>query len=360
MPASFVHPVSRLCCFQLDPIKDARWSEFVERHAMGSVFHTQGWLETLRRTYGYDPIAFTTSSPTDKLKNVLVFCRVDSWLTRRRLVSLPFSDHCEPLCDSTEELDFMLRYLQAAREKQHWRYVEVRPVNEIFGQSAQRVGFLPGAKYFLHRLNLRPNLDEVFTSLDRDSVQRRIQHAERVGLTEKCGRSEDLLREFYHLFVITRGRHQLPPTPYVWFQNLIRGLGEALEIRIAYNDGTPAAAILTLRFRDILYFKYGCSDARLHKLGATPWLLWRAVSAAKRSGANEFDMGRTEESNTGLLTFKNHWVPMPTQLVYWNYPEVSGIDAIGGWKMNLAKRVFPLMPRKLMTLTGSLFYRHIG
>jgi Acetyltransferase (GNAT) domain len=359
MPLSFAQTVSRLCCFQLDPTKDARWSKFVERHPKASVFHTVGWLQTLQRTYGYEPLAFTTSRPNDELENGLAFCYVNSWLTGRRLVSLPFSDHCELLCDSTEALDFLLHGLQTTLEQQSWRYLEVRPIDEILGR-LREAGFFPGAKYFLHRLDLRPNIEEVFTSLDKNSVQRRIQHAERAGLIEKCGRSEDLLREFYRLFVITRGRHQLPPTPYDWFQNLIQNLGEALEIRIAYKDSSPAAAILTLRFRDILYYKYGCSDARLHNLGAIPWLLWNAISTAKLTGASEFDMGRTEESNTGLLTFKNHWVPIPKQLVYWNYPEISAVGSAEGWKMRLAKRVFSLVPRKLMALTGSLVYRHMG
>ena len=47
--------------YQIDPTKDARWAELVERHPKASVFHTVGWLKTLRRTYGYEPVAFTTS-----------------------------------------------------------------------------------------------------------------------------------------------------------------------------------------------------------------------------------------------------------------------------------------------------------
>ena len=323
------------------------------------MFHTVAWLQALRRTYGYAPVVFTTSPPTGELKNGLVFCRINSWLTGRRLVSLPFSDHCDPLCNSIDELHFLLHYLQGALEQQNWRYLEVRPING-FGQMGGEAGFLSGTKYFLHTLDLRPSLEDVFENLDKDSVQRRIHHAERVGLIEKSGRSEELLREFYRLFVITRDRHQLPPSPYAWFRNLIQSLGDALEIRIAYKDGSPAAAILTLRFRDVLYYKYGCSDARLNKLGAIPWLLWKAVSSAKLSGASQFDMGRTEEDNAGLLTFKNHWVPVPKQLVYWNYPAISGVGSVEGWKVKMAKRVFSMMPRKLMAFTGSLIYRHIG
>src|SRR5215475_10964446 len=161
LPMDNVQCDPRFRCYQLDPIEDARWEEFVERHPNASVFHTVGWLQALRRTYGYEPVAFTTSPPTGELKNGLVFCRVKSWLTGHRLVSLPFSDHCEPLCDSTEELNFLIRYLQTAFEHPNWRYLEVRPINENFGQLSNALGFLPGSKYFLHTLDLRPNLAEV-------------------------------------------------------------------------------------------------------------------------------------------------------------------------------------------------------
>ena len=71
----------------------------------------------------------------------------------------------------------------------------------------------------------------------------------------------------------------------------------------------PIAAILSLQFRGRRLYKYGCSDARFNKFGAMPWLLWSAIVTGKSNGANEFDMGRTQEDNSGLLAFKNHWVP---------------------------------------------------
>src|SRR6266851_1576568 len=147
--------------YQVDPMQDARWAELVERHPRASVFHTAGWLRALQRTYGYEPVAFTTSSPTDDLKNGMVFCCINSWLTGRRLVSLPFSDHCEPLCDSAEDENFLGRYLQNELEKQEWRYIEIRPISGNFGQEGDGIGFVPAATYFLHTLKLRPDLKEV-------------------------------------------------------------------------------------------------------------------------------------------------------------------------------------------------------
>lgn len=64
--------------FQIDPTQDARWVEFVEKHATASVFHTVGWLSALRETYDYEPVAFTTSPPNEGLHNALVFCSVKS------------------------------------------------------------------------------------------------------------------------------------------------------------------------------------------------------------------------------------------------------------------------------------------
>lgn len=332
----------------------------VDKHPKASIFHTAGWLEALRRTYGYAPVAFTTSSPTGELKNGLVFCHVKSWLTGNRLVSLPFSDHCEPLCDSAEDVDFLVRYLQTALEHQSWKYLELRPINGNFGHTGSGTGFQAASRFFLHTLNLNSDTEELFRRLDRGSVQRRIQRAERADLVEKCGRSGNLLNDFYTLFVTTRGRHSLPPIPYAWFRNLIQCLDNALEIRVAYKGEVPVAAILTLRFRDTVYYKYGCSDARFNNYGAIPWLLWRAIVAGKSNGAMELDMGRTEEDNPGLLAFKNHWVPQPRGLVYWKFPYTSFMDSPDNRKVKLAKYVFSCMPNRLLTLTGRLIYRHIG
>jgi Acetyltransferase (GNAT) domain len=346
--------------FQLDPTTDLRWAELVDRHPQASVFHSVGWLKALQNTYDYAPIAFSTSAPDCALRNGLLFCGIDSWLTGRRIVSLPFSDHCEPLWDSAQDADLLIRHLQSASIKQKWKYLELRPINASFAQTEANRSFRAAGSYYLHRLSLTPELNSLFRGLDKDSVQRRVQRAERAGLVERCGRSDDLLKEFYSLFIITRRRHHLPPIPLLWFENLIKCQNNALDIRLAYKDNNPIAAILTLRFKDVMYYKYGCSDKRFNGFGAMPWLLWRAIQCGKLDGAREFDMGRTQEDNAGLLAFKNHWVPNPERLVYLKCSESSTGDSMDRWKLQVAKRIFSYMPDRLLTITGRLIYRHIG
>src|SRR5258707_1083082 len=90
----------RVQVFTLDLLTDRRWKEFVDWHPRSSMFHSVAWLKALQQTYGYRPIVYTTTPADQPMKNGMVFCDVNSWLTGQRLVSLPFSDHCEPLIDN--------------------------------------------------------------------------------------------------------------------------------------------------------------------------------------------------------------------------------------------------------------------
>src|SRR5579872_6277804 len=331
--------------YEIDPTCDPRWPVFVDGHPKASVFHGTAWLKALRNTYGYGPVAFTTSPPAAQLRNAIVFCHVNSWITGHRLVSLPFSDHCEPLCDASADLAALLEHLRSASNERKWKHLEIRPVSESFRQLCD--GFAQSERYLFHVLDLRPDVGSLFQSFDKDSVQRRVRRAERAGLIEQCGTSAVLLEDFYRLFTITRRRHGLPPTPRSWFENLVQEHGRSAEVRIAYAGRKPISAILTFRFGKVAYYKYGCSDYAFNRLGATPWLFWGAIQAAKSSGCLEFDMGRTADNHTGLLAFKKNWVSQPRELTYWSFPRSTATLSSEGWKLKVANRVFASMPKSM-------------
>jgi len=352
------HALARVS--EVDPLLGGRWQRLVERHPHASIFHHVGWLNALHRTYGYEPVVFTTSPPTSDLENGMLFCRIRSWLTGNRLVSLPFSDHCAPLCESDKKFENLTRQLLTARTGQRWKYVELRPLTGGFEEEVGKLGFRPTAKYVLHRVDLEPAVEEIFRRLNKDSVQRRVRHAEKVGVVEVCGNSERLLGDFYRLLVQTRARHSLPPQPYAWFKNLLNCMGEAVDLRIAYMKNVPVAAVWIFHFKGRSYYKYGCSDERLHKLGAMPFLLWRAILKAKSIGSKTLDLGRTEDGHCGLINFKNHWTPISESLIYWTFPSDGAVTFIKDWKQGIIKRVCSHVPDRLLEAVGTLIYRHVG
>jgi len=343
--------------YAIDPLHDARWPEFVCRHPNASAFHTRGWLEALRTTYGYEPVAFTASAPPEKLTNALLFCFVRSWLTGSRLVSLPFSDHCEPLVEHAEQFSTLCSYVESLRKVVRWKYVEMRSANSLLEWDGD---FSRTATYRLHRLDLRPSLDALYKGLHKDCIQRKIRRAERESLTYEAGRSLLLIKQLYGLLQLTRSRHHLPPQPFEWFQNLVTYMGKDARIRIASKAGQPIAGLLTLDHRKRMVYKYGGSDSRFNNLGAIPMLFWQAISEAKKAGAEELDLGRSDLDNPGLMTFKDRWAAVGSTLTTWRAPAVSVSPSFEQTKARLVKEVCACLPTSVLTFAGRLLYRHIG
>ena len=179
--------------YSMDPLRDPRWAAFIDGHPQASVFHTPAWLEALRRTYGYEPIAYTTTPPGIELTNGIVLCRVYSPITGRRVVSLPFSDHCEPLVEGPEELESLIHSLERDCISERWDYFEVRPRTAL---AAPPRGLKPAQAFYLHSMDLTPEIKDIFQRLHKDSAQRKIRRAERERLTYEEGQTETLLEKF--------------------------------------------------------------------------------------------------------------------------------------------------------------------
>lgn len=342
--------------YMLDPLSDPRWPELLSRHPHASIFHTPGWLRALKTTYGFDPVAFTTSAGA-RLSDGVVYCYVRSPITGRRLVSLPFSDHCQPLA-SGEALHATLDEVAKRQQRLGLSYVEVRP--RIWEPDGAENTFGVSERVKLQTIDLRPELPVLYKAMHDSCIRRKIKRAEREGLRYEKGRSDDLLDRFRKLLFLTRRRHRLPPQPAAWFRNLAACLGDSLQVHMLSKDGTPVASIVTLHYGRQIVYKYGCSDAQFNNLGGTPWLFWKVIQQVKEEGAEIFDLGRSDYSDPGLIAFKEHLGASSTELSYYRSPvPVQGStrdSRIRNWAGNLIAH----LPDPLFGATGQLSYRHLG
>jgi hypothetical protein len=201
-----------LAVYTIDALEDQRWDELTLRHPRAGIFHSRPWLQVLRQTYGYRPVVLTTTEPGRPLANGVVFCEVNSWFTGRRLVSLPFSDHCALLTNSTAEEAEIFAQLRRQVVSDRWRYAEIRPEEEMPEGALE--DWQSGPKFSLHVLPLDMPLEKLFSNLHKDCIQRKIRRAERENLAYEYGRSDALLRKFFGLLLRTRRRHGLPPQPF--------------------------------------------------------------------------------------------------------------------------------------------------
>ena len=340
----------------INPLSDSRWQDFVVRHPHASAFHHRGWLQALCRTYGYEPFVLTKASANGPLNDGILFCRVSSWITGTRLVSLPFSDHCDPLLNDWGEFGEFANWLRSNRDDNGYKYIEIRPLSPI---SDTKHGLEATQTYCFHELDLAANVEQIFRKLHKDSIQRRIQRAEREGLAYEIGRSEGLVEEFYRLLLITRRRHHLLPQPRAWLKNLVECMGDNIKIRVARKRNTPVAAMLTLSHRSSVIYKYGCSDEKFHNLGGMPFLFWRLIEESKASGAEKIDFGRSDLDQQSLIAFKDKFGTSKKMLHYYRYPKQKPAHT-RGWDGRMVRQFFSVLPESISTTAGEILYRHIG
>jgi hypothetical protein len=345
-----------MAIYEVDPLRDVRWPQLLERDRRASVFHTPAWLEALRRSYGYTPVVLTTCPPRRNLTNGMVFCRVNSWLTGHRLVSLPFSDHCDLLLNQPEETAELTSFLGQMVCQERLKYVEIRP----FVAFESQMGFREGESFCFHSLDLRPTCEELFRNLHKNCIQRKIRRARREGLKYERANNGELVKKFYPLFAMTRKRHGLPPPPISWLYNLLECLGDKAEIRLASKGSEAAAGMLTITHKDTVIYKYGGSNPRFHNLGGTAFLFWKTITEAKARGIEKLDLGRCDTKNEGLIRYKDRLGCTRSTLTYWRMPLASFPALHYGWKLRMAKRLFTYSPALLRIQLGNRLYKHAG
>jgi CelD/BcsL family acetyltransferase involved in cellulose biosynthesis len=349
---------------KLNPLTDLRWRRFVDRHPNSSAFHSVAWMQALSRTCGYEPVVYTTAVPGDELEDGIAFCKVRSRLTGARLVSMPFADHCDPLTSEENLFEKLYPVLGEMLRNGEVRYCELRPRGALLGNLAPEL-LHSTYTYDMHVLDLTPDVDTLFQNLHKHSTKRKVKRAEREGLVYTEGTSDALLESFYRLLVLTRRRHGVPPQPKAWFRNLIECFAESLKIRVASINGQPIASLLTLRHKDTLVFKYGCSDTRFNALGGVHLLLWRSILDAKQSGLTQFDLGRSNRENTGLVTFKNRWGAGSAPLTYsrFSLTPASFFNLNSNtepWKTRVVRQFVSSLPTPLFRSAGAILFRHFG
>lgn len=342
--------------YRFNPLLDDRWDRFVLSHPRASVFHSTAWIEALRRTYGHEPVVFTTCAPGADLRNAVLCSQVKSWLTGSRLVSFPFSDHCDVLVETEDDLASIGCALAEQIKKNELDCLELRPVRPLPALSA---GFESGSRYCLHFLDLCPSLESLYRGFHKSSTERKVRRAERERLVYEEGTSDVLLNDFLRLWLFTRRRHAVLPQPTLWFRSILKSFGERVKIRVARKGKQPIAAIITIQYGNTMVYKYGCSDQQFHNLGGMHLLFWQSIQAAKRNGLSLFDFGRSDWTNPGLMTFKDRWGAKRSELTYFvmrisRPPQMNSPSAL------MVKRLIPYLPDAVFLTLGKTMYPHFS
>nr|WP_255551240.1 GNAT family N-acetyltransferase [Granulicella sp. dw_53] len=240
------------------------------------------------------------------------------------------------------------------------KYVELRP-STCYGIDLKRGALDISRRFSLQKIDLRPDLDTLYSGFHSSCIRRKIKRAEREELIYESGRSSSLLLRFRELLLLTRRRHKLPPQPASWFQNIVRSLGDSVTIHLLSKDTVPVASIMTFTHKKVLTYKYGCSNAHFSNLGGTPLLFWKVIQQAKETAMEDLDLGRSDFDDPGLIKFKENLGAASSELVYFRNPVPEQKLALRKpEKRDWARQAMTQLPDPLFAGVGRLLYRHLG
>jgi CelD/BcsL family acetyltransferase involved in cellulose biosynthesis len=337
----------------VNPVECPGWESLVAAHPRHSFFHGAAWAATLQATYGFKPVYFTAGAADGRI-SILPLIEVDSWLTGRRGIALPYTDQCEPLAADAASMRNLIEAAMAFGHMRGWKSVEWRGGRELFPEAPASLAF------YGHQLVLEPDADRMFARLE-SSVRRAVRKAEKSGVTVAVSQNLEALEVFYALQCKTRRKHGLPPQPFVFFRNIFehilsKNLG---MIAIASSQQRPVAASVYLQMGTRAVYKFGASDESFQQLRGPNIVMWEAMKWLARHGATTLHLGRTSHGNEGLRKFKLGWGAVEESIEYVKYDLrkhtfVTETDATTGWY----NRVFNVLPSGVSRLAGALLYRH--
>jgi len=339
----------------VNPLEVPGWDDGLMGGPQPSFFHSFAWARVLHDTYGFSPAYFVVRS-AGSLQCLLPFMEIDSWLTGRRGVSLPFTDDCEPLCTDRAAFQTLFEAAKRHAEARDWKYLECR------GGTGWLDGAPASTSYYGHRLSLVNDPEVLISNVD-GAVRRAIRKGRKSGLTIEKSQDLDAVRAFYRLHCKTRKKHGLPPQPFHFFRNIHRHVlshDQGLVV-LAKNDQKAVAGAVFFNFGKRAIYKFGASDDQFQHLRANNLVMWEAICWYATHGFDELDFGRTSLGNDGLRSFKLGWGTQERRIEYMRYDRRRGgfvtvKDEAFGWY----NRVFRALPDPVAKCIGAALYRHMA
>lgn len=339
----------------VDPIADPEWLAFLDRSPAAAVFHHPAWLGLLRAQYGYRLEACCVRGEGGSIAAGIPMARIESHLTGRRLVSLPFSDICSPAFAPDADPTALVALGEAMAE-------QCRRTGLGLTVHAA-VPYAPGAqgqrRFVRHLLPLTEDPAEVERYYAKSSA-RNTRKARREGLRSERRTDAAALEAFYSLHLETRHRLGVPTQPKRFirrFEQLFdAGLG---FVGTVFDGPQPIAAGVFLTYNGTVTYKYGASAAGT--LGKRPnnLLFAEAIRWGCEAGFRRFDFGRTEIENEGLRAFKRAWGATEIDLSYTYLAELEP-PSRPGLRDRVLNTTIRRSPTAVGRLAGEALYRHYG
>jgi len=359
------NPVSRMELLHCEKLMTQTLipTAFVEQQAKeASFYYSQPWLNLITTLYGYRIIPLLATNQEGQTTGFLPLCSIQSPLTGRRLVALPFSDYCPLLASDDDTANDLITQAISLAQQQKVRYLELRTgPNDTL---ASRTDLVEENLYVRWLLSLPTDPDAAWSRL-RKPIQHQIKKSRKLGVQVRIAQQREDVEHYYRLHLQTRcKKHGMPAQPAQFFYGLWDNFAAngKMQLLLAEYEGNVIGGMVLLISGTTVRYAYGASDERYLHLAPNNLLMWTTITWGCEHGYQVLDMGRTARENEGLMEFKRRWGAIEESLPYYYYPATAGLVATSeqSRKFRLLTTCWKRLPIEIAGPLGGRLYRHLG
>lgn len=264
-----------------------KWDDFVTQNS-GTIFHSWGWGEMLKESYGYKPI-YLGAFENDNLVGVLpgIF-----WgrFGGHRLTSSPFADFAGPLGSDIAQMALLEEF---QKKSQHVQVFSEFPLakNTPFCHFVLDAGF---------------SFETILKQKIHQKTRNMINRANREGIIVENFNGKKALKKYYPLYFKTLLKLNSLPFSEKIFKQLDKNFNDHNKVFIAFYKGKIVAAIWAFEWNKKLHIWGNASDSNYLNLGANNAVYAAAIEYACSQKLEQIDFGSTIP-DTSHHFFKKRW-----------------------------------------------------
>lgn len=340
----------------IDPLSDDRWRALASRQP-SSVFNSPPWLRVLQETYDFRLRASIVVNDDDQLEAGIVYCQIEDMMDSR-IISLPFSDFCDPLVCERDSWDLLIEDL-LRRECR----ISLRCLHNTLPLSDERLSLVSRARW--HGVDLQRSAEDVWASL-HGSARRAIRKARDKGVQVRIAQDKDDLRAFFLLHLgVRKYKYNLLAQPYpffecIWDHFLADGNG---ALMVACYKDEIIGGVLFLEWQDRLYYKFNASSPEQIALRPNDLVLWEGIKYGISKDRKVLDFGLSDWDQEGLLRYKRKYASHEKTISFLNHTPPQSPSETEKRIRQLLPKITDLfvdeaVPDHVSEQAGELLYRY--
>lgn len=346
----------------VNPISNPVWRELVEKRA-ASLFHSPEWIGVVAETYGFTPCAVVLRDGDGPVAG-LAWTDIDDLFGQRR-ISMPFCDYAGPITRDESDSEQLVRHVGQGLAESLVSSVTVRAFPDELPPWFIESGDVSQSSWM--GIDLRGSRGEVVDRIS-SSARKGVRKAQRKGVSTGLAGNKDDLRAWFELHLrVRKYKFGLFAQPFdfferIWDTFMARDRGFLV---LTFMDDQIVGGMFCLQQDDVVYTKFSASDERAHHMKLNNLLYMETINESMERGARLIDMGRNQQSATGLIYFKESFGAEQRELLSVTLSEPDAADRQRSESRKLVSQLTGLLtfkdvPDKVTEAAGNLLYRYFA